>query len=165
MASLAKGNARRRRGKTAVKNQCDVISFGAAKLSDHGVEGAVRDAGDTTLRPFSVVIEGAEDFDILRPITIPTSRSTDAASMTGEVDKDGVSVLDGRVISEVTRKIVFDIVLRSLFAEKHADLVARNVEIVGQEVLDTVRIVDGSLEVPYVARLVFVDSNDESENA
>lgn len=85
--------------------------------------------------------------------------------MASEVDKDGISVFDGGVISKVAGEILFDIVLRSLFAEKHTDLVTRYVKIVGEEVLDTICVVDGGLEIPDVAGLVFVDSNDESENA
>ena len=74
-------------------------------------------------------------------------------------------MLDSRIISKVVGELVFDIMLRSLFAEKHADLVARNVEIVGKEVLDTVRVVDASFEIPDVTGLVFVDTDDKSKNS
>lgn len=82
----------------------------------------------------------------------------DGTTVAGEVNEDGVTLVDVGIIDEVRHEVILDGPLGRLAVREEAYLISGNIEVVCQPPLDTLSIIDAGLEIPDVAGLIFINS-------
>jgi hypothetical protein len=110
------------------------------------------------------MIVWAEHLYVQRAAILPSIRGRGTAPVASKVNDDGIAWQDGRIVDEVRHEGIFDGSFRGLAIQEHADMVARDMEIVHEPAFDFARVVDTRRQIPDLAGFVLVDPDNEGEN-
>ena len=120
--------------------------------------------GDPPSSYTCAMIVWAEHLYVQRAVILPSVGGNRTAPVASKVNDDGIAWQDGGIVDEVRHEGIFDGGFRGLAIQQHADMVARDMEIVHEPTPDFARVIDTRRQIPDLARFVLVDTDNEGEN-
>jgi len=110
------------------------------------------------------MVVGTKHLYVQRAAVLPSVWSNGTAAVASKVNDDGIACEDGGIVDEVRHDCIFNGGFCGLAIQKHADMVARNMEVVHQPAPYFVCVIDTRRQIPDLAGFVLVNPDDEGEN-
>jgi hypothetical protein len=95
---------------------------------------------------------------------LPSFWCNRAATLTSEVNNNGIACHDGGIVDKMRHESIFDGAFCGLAIGEHADVVAGDVEIIQEPAPHFEGVIDTRRQIPNFAGFILVNPDNESEN-